>query len=64
MRVRILKPWICGGKNPAVGKVVELPGDLARSGIERGLCEPAAGKGAARGARRAPAGKKPGARRK
>ena len=40
MRVRILKPWICGGKNPPVGKVIDLPQPLAHSGIERGLCEP------------------------
>ena len=25
MRVKILKPWICGGKNPPVGKVIDLP---------------------------------------
>ena len=36
--VRILKPWLCGGRLPEVGKTVELPKELAGSGIERGLC--------------------------
>ena len=38
MKVRILKPWLCGGRLPQVGKTLELPEDTARSGIERGLC--------------------------
>ena len=64
MKVKILKPWICGGKNPPVGKVLDLPRDLAASGIERGLCEPANLKGAAPRARPAPEGKKRRARGK
>ncbi|MEA2064475.1 MAG: hypothetical protein U9P14_12300 [Gemmatimonadota bacterium] len=39
MKVRIVKPWICGGRNPEVGSVIELPDDLAESGIRRELCE-------------------------
>jgi|GEM_PF-2926479 hypothetical protein len=38
MKVRILKPWLCGGRLPQVGKTVDLPEETARSGIERGLC--------------------------
>jgi len=38
MKVRILKPWLCAGRLPQVGKTVELPEEIARSGIERGLC--------------------------
>ena len=37
MKVRILKEWIAvPGK---VGKVVDLPEDIAKGGIERGVCE-------------------------
>ena len=38
MKDRILKPWLCGGRLPQVGKTIELPENTARSGIERGLC--------------------------
>ncbi len=38
MKVRILKPWLCGGRLPQVGKTVDLPEETAQSGIERGLC--------------------------
>jgi hypothetical protein len=38
MKVEILKRWICGGRMPAVGRVVDLPDDLAAGGIEKGLC--------------------------
>ena len=37
--VKILKPWICCGKNPPIGSVVELDDSLAKSGSDRGLCK-------------------------
>ncbi|MBN2290705.1 MAG: hypothetical protein JXQ83_15330 [Candidatus Glassbacteria bacterium] len=57
MLVKILKPWICGGRVPAVGEVLDLPQALAGSGLERGLCERAGrekpGRKARAGSRRA-----------
>jgi len=38
VKVKVLKHWICAGRCPEVGAVIELPEDLARSGIEKGLC--------------------------
>lgn len=38
MKVRILKSWLCGGRLPRVGRTVDLPEEVARSGIERNLC--------------------------
>ena len=38
VKVKVLKSWICGGRVPEVGSILELPDELARSGIERGLC--------------------------
>ena len=61
MRVKILKPWICGGKNPPVGKVIDLPQVLAKSGIERGLCKSANRQGTTRRVPSNPAGKQQGA---
>ena len=43
LKVKILKPWICGLRKTEVGSWVDLPESVAKDGIARGLCVDAKG---------------------